>query len=255
MTIPAPNLDDRNFNSLVQEARDRISQQAPTWTDRSDSDPGMVLLDVFAYLTELMLFRLNQLPDKVYIALLNLLGVKMKPPSAAAVQLQFTLAQAAPNPITIPRGTRVTAARASGGKPPPVFSTSAPLSIQAGATGATGTALNCTLIQAEPAGIGTGLPGQTITVASPPVIAPTGDPYDLLVAVEAPASELGPGALAISHAGRSYRVWREVESFTEPGPDRFVYLADRITGTISFAQAVEVALPDGTLDVAKPIAA
>jgi predicted phage baseplate assembly protein len=83
MTLPVPNLDDRGFVDLVREARERIARTCPEWTDLSVHDPGTALVEVFAHLTEVMLYRLNRLPTKAYIEFLNLLGVSPHPPAAA----------------------------------------------------------------------------------------------------------------------------------------------------------------------------
>ena len=123
MSIPSPNLDDRSFAQLLKEAKLVALQKAPGWTDQSASDPGVVLLEAFAYLTETMLFRLNHIPDKAYHEFLRLMGVRLNPPAAAAVDLTFTRARAADQPLDIPRGTQVTLAKPSGGAPPPVCST------------------------------------------------------------------------------------------------------------------------------------
>ncbi len=48
MTLPVPNLDDRRFLDLVTEARERIRQSCPSWTDLSVDDPGIALLEAFA---------------------------------------------------------------------------------------------------------------------------------------------------------------------------------------------------------------
>ena len=69
MPLPLPNLDDRSFDELLDEARRRIALRAPGWTDLSPSDPGIVLLELFAFLTETMIYRLNRLPQKAYLAL------------------------------------------------------------------------------------------------------------------------------------------------------------------------------------------
>ena len=85
MSLPLiPDLDDRTFDDLMAVARRRIAQTTNNeWTDLSPGDPGMVLLELFAFLTETMIYRLNRLPEKVYVALLNLLGVTLRSPSAA----------------------------------------------------------------------------------------------------------------------------------------------------------------------------
>lgn len=73
--LPTPKLDNRDFESLLHEAREYFAQHAQGWTDQSVSDPGMVMLEVFAHLTEALIHQVNQIPDKVYVELLNLMGV------------------------------------------------------------------------------------------------------------------------------------------------------------------------------------
>jgi hypothetical protein len=65
MSIPVPNLDDRSFLELVESARERIRQLDPEWTDLSVHDPGIVLVEGFAHLTDLLLYRLNRVPSRV----------------------------------------------------------------------------------------------------------------------------------------------------------------------------------------------
>lgn len=247
MPLPLPNLDDRDFQQLVEEARRQISRATPEWTDLSPSDPGMVLVDVFAYLTDTMLYRLNRLPHKAYIAFLNLLGVRFHPPTAAHVILRFSRPVATQRAVDIPRGTRVTLSRPIGGAEPPVFVTLRTVTIPAGATEVETTAYHCDLVEAELAGLGTGLPRQSVTARRPPIIAPTGDELDLVVGVEALPDELGERAPAIQYQGKAYRIWREVENFTNLGEDRFVYLVDRVAGLIIFAPAARLTQDSGEL--------
>ncbi len=133
MPLPSPNLDDRDFRQLVEEARRRIMQSSPGWTDLSPGDPGMVLLELFAYLTETMIYRLNRVPDKMYIEFLRLIGIRLQPPSAASTSLLFSRARAEDTPIQIPRGTRVTLSRSSGASDALVFTTAANATIPSGA--------------------------------------------------------------------------------------------------------------------------
>src|SRR5690349_2095583 len=106
MTLRAPNLDNRTFEQLLEECKRRIPVLSPTWTDLSESDPGIVLLQLYAYLTEAMIYRLNRLPDKVFIELLNLLDVRLAPPHAAVATLRFSVEAPASSAIEIPRGLR-----------------------------------------------------------------------------------------------------------------------------------------------------
>src|SRR5262245_11999667 len=159
MPIPSPNLDDRTFQQLLDEAKLIVRQKSPGWTDQTTSDPGMVLLEAFAYLTETMIYRLNLLPDKAFREFLRLIGVQVRPPSAAAVELTFARQQPGDQAVTIPRGTQVTVGQA-GTTPPPVFVTLAAATIPAGAPQVAGVvSLHCEVVEGELAGIGTGLPG------------------------------------------------------------------------------------------------
>lgn len=240
MPLPTPTLDDRTFGELVEDARSRIQSICPGWSDLSPSDPGMVLLELFAYLTEAMIYRLNRLPEKAYVAFLRLLGVKIQPPSAATVVLRFRRSHGLERPLEIPRGTRVSVGRAAGGAEAPVFVTASHETMAAGVGELDVTAHHCDLVNAELAGVGTGLPGQWVSIRRPPIVAPMADGLDLVLGVEAASDELGEADRAVQHDGNAYRIWREVDSFANLGAERFVYVADRITGTISFAPAARL---------------
>lgn len=74
MTIPLPNLDDRTYADLVEAARSQIPTEYPAWTDHNPSDTGIVLIELLAWLTEMGLYRVNQVPDRnlqTFLALLN----------------------------------------------------------------------------------------------------------------------------------------------------------------------------------------
>ncbi|MEM5773702.1 MAG: hypothetical protein AAGU05_01780, partial [Anaerolineaceae bacterium] len=92
MALPAPNLDDLRFQrDLVDEARKRIIHYCPEWTEYNLSDPGITLIELFAWMTEMMVYRLNQVPEKNYIKFLELLGLKKSPASSARTELTFWL--------------------------------------------------------------------------------------------------------------------------------------------------------------------
>ena len=108
--IQPPNLDDRTWQDLVDEAKALISQYAPQWTDYSAGDLGRTLIELFAWLVEGVTYRLNRVPDKNYIAFLNLLGITREPTIPAQVFLTFTAQPSAagqvPTPIPVPKGTQ-----------------------------------------------------------------------------------------------------------------------------------------------------
>ena len=75
MALPAPNLDDRRFQDLVDDAKRLVQQRCPEWTDHNVSDPGVTLIEPFAWMTDQLLYRLNRVPDRHYVKFLELLGV------------------------------------------------------------------------------------------------------------------------------------------------------------------------------------
>ncbi len=111
MPLPSPNLDDRTFQDLVREARSMIPRYCPEWTDHNLSDPGITLIELFAWMTETLLYRLNKVPDKNYIKFMELLGIKLAPPQPARVELTFRLSAPQPHPVTIPAGTEAATVR------------------------------------------------------------------------------------------------------------------------------------------------
>ena len=74
MPIRLPNLDDRTFDDLVSELRALIPRYAPAWTDHNVSDPGIMLIELFAWLAEALLYRLNRIPKASEARFLELLG-------------------------------------------------------------------------------------------------------------------------------------------------------------------------------------
>ncbi len=114
MTLPAPNLDDLRFQSdLVDEARRRIINFCPEWTEYNLSDPGITLIELFAWMTELMVYRLNRVPDKNYLKFLDMLGLQRMPASSAHTELTFWLSAPLPlsrenrQTVTVPQGFEV----------------------------------------------------------------------------------------------------------------------------------------------------
>ena len=91
MALPVPNLDDRRFQDLVDEAKRLVQQRCPEWTDHNVSDPGVTLIELFAWMTDQVVYRLNRVPDRNYVKFLELIGVSLYPPTAARTQVTFWL--------------------------------------------------------------------------------------------------------------------------------------------------------------------
>jgi hypothetical protein len=83
MPIRVPSLDDRSFQDLVDEVLARIPAHTPEWTNPVPGDPGRTLVELFAWLTDTLLYRVNLIPERQRLAFLRLLGVKMRAARAA----------------------------------------------------------------------------------------------------------------------------------------------------------------------------
>ena len=125
MPIESPQLDDLRFDVVAEQLRRQIPLYTPEWTDHNDSDPGITFLQLFALLAEQIGYRLNRLPDKAYVEMLELVGIRLMPAEPAQTLLAFYLTK----PETavaflIDEATRV---KAKSGSPPPTFETVAPV--------------------------------------------------------------------------------------------------------------------------------
>jgi len=91
MPIKPPNLDDRRYAEIVTEARSLIPQYCPEWTNFSAADPGITLVQLFAWMTELIIYRLNRVPDKTYVHFLNFIGEERKRARPAVAPVTMSL--------------------------------------------------------------------------------------------------------------------------------------------------------------------
>ena len=129
MSLPAPNLDDRRFQNLVDDAKRLVMQRCPEWTDHNVSDPGVTLIETFAYMTDQLLYRLNRVPDRNYVKFLELIGVHLFPPTAASTGVTFWLSNRQDNMISVPAGVEVVTLRGDTQSPAIAFTTSEQLDI------------------------------------------------------------------------------------------------------------------------------
>lgn len=90
MPLPSPILDDRSYQQLRDELVRRIPIYAPEWTDHNASDPGITLIELFAFLGENLLFRFNQIPEATKLAFLNLLQLPLRSAVPARALLTLT---------------------------------------------------------------------------------------------------------------------------------------------------------------------
>ncbi len=109
--LPAPNLDDRTFQGLVDEAKRLVQRRCPTWTDHNVSDPGVTLIEAFAQMVDQLIYRLNRVPDLNYVRFLELIGVELRPPAAATGDVTFWLSAAQPQDVLVRAETEVATPR------------------------------------------------------------------------------------------------------------------------------------------------
>src|SRR5260221_7204063 len=131
MPLKDPVIDDRKYADILAEIRTRIPRYTPEWkpqwNDLNDSDPGMILAQTFAWLSEMLLFRMQRVPELNYVKFLQLIGIELLPALPARAEVTFTVADAAVTPPTVivPPRTQVSATGDDGR--PIVFETERPL--------------------------------------------------------------------------------------------------------------------------------
>src|SRR4051812_13411595 len=129
MPLPTPQLDDRRFQDIVDQAKTLIPRYCPEWTDHNVSDPGVALIELFAWMTDMLLYRVNQVPEKMYIQFLELIGVRLDPPRAAHAPVLFSLPAPQSVPLTTPEGTEIAPTRTETA-PAIIFTTETALTIR-----------------------------------------------------------------------------------------------------------------------------
>ena len=107
MTLPQPYLDDRRFQDLVDDAKRLVAARCPEWSDHNVSDPGVTLIEAFAFMADELFYRLNRVPDKLYIAFLDLIGTTLFPPTPATTELVMWLSAPRDAVVTVPEHTEV----------------------------------------------------------------------------------------------------------------------------------------------------
>lgn len=89
MPLNIPSIDNRTYRQLLDEALARIPVHTPEWTNFNESDPGITLIEVFAFMAESLLYRANQIPERNRAKFLKLLGVPLAPASPARALVAF----------------------------------------------------------------------------------------------------------------------------------------------------------------------
>lgn len=96
-------LDDEYFVEIAERARAQITDIAPYWTDHNVHDPGITILELFAWMKEMQQFHMDQIGDKHRSAYLRLLGVTPFTKKAAEAVVRM---DGVKYPVFFPQGSR-----------------------------------------------------------------------------------------------------------------------------------------------------
>ena len=127
MTLPCPKIDNRTFEDIVEEAKRKIPELCPWWTDFNPGDPGITMIELMAWMTEMIIYRLNRVPEKNYIKFLELMGISLTAAQSARAWVVFKLAgnPQQDNSLQSPSGIRISTKGTH--QEPIVFETISPL--------------------------------------------------------------------------------------------------------------------------------
>lgn len=115
MSLQPPKIDTRTYQDIVNQTEE-LAKKFTDWRPRPDGKPdaGMAMIRIFGRMAALVSDRLNQVPDKNFLAFLDLIGTQLLPPQPAKVPLTFSLAQGSPVDALVPAHTQVAAPPAEG---------------------------------------------------------------------------------------------------------------------------------------------
>jgi len=106
MSLEVPNLDDRTWANLVDEARSLIPRVSPPWTDHNVHDPGITFVELFAWLAEMQLYQLNRIGQRQREVFAQLAGATRhsRKPARVDIRVEGTLKTG----VFMPAGTQLT---------------------------------------------------------------------------------------------------------------------------------------------------
>ncbi len=129
MAIKAPKIDSRTAETIAAQVQQLLEQYTGETKDLEGTSGAIV--NIFARFAEIIIERLNQVPNKNFLAFLDLLGASRLPPQPARVPLTFSLAAGTIIDAVVPKGTQVAAPPAEGEQDPVIFETERELVVTA----------------------------------------------------------------------------------------------------------------------------
>lgn len=246
-----PTIDYTNlgYEALRDSMLDLARQNLPEWTDFSESDLGVLLVELFAYACDITLYYQSRLANNLFpetsdepdalVQLLRLIGYELRPPAPARAELAlgFDATAALPDPITVPAGTAFNVALSTGQQIP--FESEREVNIPLNQLGSPD-ARNRRYFQLLPVvqgatvtdnpipgGVSDGTPNQMYTLAQKPVIA-------------------GSIGVTVTEAGGVTTHWLEVDTLADSSPaDRHFVVQRDAEGaaTVVFGDGISGLIP------------
>lgn len=168
---------DLDFDALRWRLQNLIRSVFPTWTDFNVANFGNVLLELFAFVGDVLVFQqdnqaresrlLTATQRKNVLALCKLLGFRPAGAAAATAVEAFTLATSPTADVRVPRGTTVRTASVTA---PIAFQLLADVVIAAGAAPPVGTGIVEHSAPQDELVAATGLPGQEVVLPAIPYL-------------------------------------------------------------------------------------
>ncbi|MDF0664877.1 MAG: putative baseplate assembly protein [Nitrospira sp.] len=132
MSGQAPLIDQRTASHIAMQVRKLVKTYTVGYPEANPAEGvGAALVGIVGRFSEIILQRLNKVPEKNLLAFLDLLGASLTPPQSARVPLTFSLAQGSIIDGVVPQGTQVSAPPAEGKQEPVVFETERELVVTA----------------------------------------------------------------------------------------------------------------------------
>jgi hypothetical protein len=232
------------YDALREAMLALARESLPEWTDHSENDLGVLLVELMAHASDITLhyqtrIANNLLPETsddpaALVQLLRLLGYEVRPPTPATADLRVGLDQSQPLPFTIPAGTRLVTTVA--GNVDVAFETVREIAVTADRITPPDASnlvyfhpvpvVQGSTVTDEPARVSDGEPNQTIALRQKPVVAGS-----IVVTVQEPGGEAR---------------WYEVQSLAKSGPtDRsFAVQRDALGGaTVVFGDGTNGLIP------------
>lgn len=130
MSEQPPKIDKRTYPEIVAQT-EQLAQEFTPWRPLPNGKPdaGRALIRIFGRMAAMVSDRLNQVPEKNFLAFLDAIGTQMLPPQPARVPITFKLVPGSPPDALVPAGTQIAAPPAAEGEEEVIFETERDLAL------------------------------------------------------------------------------------------------------------------------------